>query len=104
MKNVAVAIFCFAMFFGVVFLTVEHKVELEPTLYNYFIEHGTEETGAQNIVAGILLNYRMYDTVFEAMILLTSVMGMLHFLYTGHGHGGGHSKKSGKEATQGGQE
>ncbi len=103
MKNVAVALFCFGMFFGVVFLTVEHNVELEPTLYNYFIEHGTAETGAQNIVAGILLNYRMYDTVFEAMILLTSVMGMLHFLYTGHGHGGGHGKKAGAEAHKGGK-
>lgn len=95
MKNMAMALFCIAMFAGVVFLTVEHGVELEPTLYNYFIERGTAETGANNIVAGILLNYRMYDTVFEAMILLTSVMGMLHFLYSGHGHG--HGKKADKK-------
>jgi len=102
MKNIAVALFCFVMFAGVVFLTAEHTVELEPTLFNYFIEHGVEETGAQNIVAGILLNYRMYDTVFEAMILLTAVMGMLHFLYTGHSHGGGHGKKAGGQAHKGG--
>ena len=84
MKNILIGLLCLAMFAGVVFLTINHSETTEPTLYNYFTNSLEDNTGAQNIVAAILLNYRMYDTVFEAMILLTSVMGMLHFLYAGH--------------------
>jgi multisubunit Na+/H+ antiporter MnhB subunit len=84
MKTVLIGLLCLAMFAGVVFLTINHSETTEPTLYNYFTRSQNDKTGAQNIVAAILLNYRMYDTVFEAMILLTSVMGMLHFLYAGH--------------------
>ncbi len=84
MKTVLIGLLCLGMFAGVVFLTINHSETTEPTLYNYFTNSQNDNTGAENIVAAILLNYRMYDTVFEAMILLTSVMGMLHFLYAGH--------------------
>lgn len=80
MKRLLTALLCIGVFAGVLALTVAHPETTEPTLYRAFTEVQLETTGAQNIVAAILLNYRMYDTVFEAMILLTAVMGMLHFL------------------------
>ncbi len=80
MRRLLIALLCTALLTGVVYLTVSHPETTDPTLYSLFTQVAAEETGAQNIVAAILLNYRMYDTVFEAMILLTSVMGMLHFL------------------------
>jgi multisubunit Na+/H+ antiporter MnhB subunit len=83
MKNWVIGIVLAALFAGTVFLTLAHPETTEPTLYNYFVNIDVESTGAQNIVAAILLNFRMYDTVFEAMILLTAVMGMLHFLHGG---------------------
>lgn len=80
MKRILIAVACVALYGAVVALTVTHPETTEPTLYRLMTATTLEATGAQNIVAAILLNYRMYDTVFEAMILLTAVMGMLHFL------------------------
>ncbi|MFW5913926.1 MAG: MnhB domain-containing protein [Bacillota bacterium] len=62
----------------VFFLSME---ELE-TLFNdfgkrYFLENGLEETGSRNLVTGILLDYRLFDSLFEAGILLIAVSGVL---------------------------
>jgi multicomponent Na+:H+ antiporter subunit B len=42
-----------------------------------FIAHGMRETGASNFVSSVILDYRMYDTLGEATILFTAVMGVL---------------------------
>jgi multicomponent Na+:H+ antiporter subunit B len=42
-----------------------------------YIESGLQKTGAANIVAAIILDYRGYDTLGEATILFTAVMGVL---------------------------
>jgi len=42
-----------------------------------YIENGLQKTGAANIVAAIILDYRGYDTLGEATILFTAVMGVL---------------------------
>lgn len=52
------------------------------SLYNdatkdYFFEHGFEETGSNNLVTGILLDYRLFDSLFEAGILLVAVSGVI---------------------------
>ena len=52
----------------------------DPFLSDYVLRHFTEDTGARNAVAAILLNSRMYDTLFEALILLTAIVGMHQFL------------------------
>ncbi len=36
-------------------------------------------TGVRNIVMTVYLNYRLFDTLFEAMLLLICVMGVLQF-------------------------
>ncbi|MDD3867633.1 MAG: DUF4040 domain-containing protein [Clostridia bacterium] len=36
------------------------------------------DTGAGNAVAAIYLNYRVYDTLFETLTLLISVLGVVH--------------------------
>jgi multicomponent Na+:H+ antiporter subunit B len=51
------------------------------TLYNdfgrvYFQENGFYETGSLNLVTGIYLDYRLFDTLFEAGILLVAVTGV----------------------------
>lgn len=38
------------------------------------------DTGARNAVAAVYLQYRLYDTLFEALLLLISVLGILYFL------------------------
>lgn len=43
----------------------------------YYLEHGLKHTGAANIVSAIILDYRGYDTLGEATVLLTSVVAVL---------------------------
>ncbi len=43
----------------------------------YFFEHGYAETGAKNLVTAILLDYRLFDSLFEAGILLVAVSGVI---------------------------
>ena len=42
-----------------------------------FITHGMRETGAANLVSSVILDYRAYDTLGEATILFTAVIGVL---------------------------
>lgn len=51
-------------------------------LYNsygrdYFLANGLAETGSRNLVTGIYLDYRLFDSLFEAGILLIAVSGIL---------------------------
>ena len=40
-----------------------------------YIEKGLQDTGAANIVAAVILDYRGYDTLGEATVLFTSIIG-----------------------------
>lgn len=43
---------------------------------DYFIVHGQEQTGANNIVTSIVFDYRGFDTLGEASVLFTAVIGV----------------------------
>ncbi|MGQ9629300.1 MAG: hydrogen gas-evolving membrane-bound hydrogenase subunit E [bacterium] len=47
---------------------------------NKYIEAGLEETGAANIVTSVILDYRGYDTLGEATVLFTAIVGALTVL------------------------
>lgn len=47
-------------------------------IYDYLISNTYNETGSTNIVTGIYLNYRVYDTLFEALLLIVSVIGIIY--------------------------
>ncbi|MHC4337271.1 MAG: hydrogen gas-evolving membrane-bound hydrogenase subunit E [Planctomycetota bacterium] len=40
-----------------------------------YVEKGLEETGAANLVASVILDYRAYDTLGEATVLFTAIIG-----------------------------
>ncbi|MEO0081166.1 MAG: hydrogen gas-evolving membrane-bound hydrogenase subunit E [candidate division WOR-3 bacterium] len=42
-----------------------------------YIDAGLKQTGAANVVAAIILDYRAYDTLGEAVVLFTAVVGVL---------------------------
>jgi multisubunit Na+/H+ antiporter MnhB subunit len=42
-----------------------------------YLENGFAKTGATNVVASVILDYRAYDTLGEATILFTAVIGVL---------------------------
>jgi multisubunit Na+/H+ antiporter MnhB subunit len=45
-----------------------------------YIEDGVKDTGAANLVAGVILDYRGYDTLGEATVLFTSILGAIVIL------------------------
>ena len=42
---------------------------------DYMLAHGQEETGSNNIVTGVVFDYRGFDTLGEATVLFTVVLG-----------------------------
>lgn len=45
----------------------------------YYIANFAKDTFAENAVAAIYLNYRMFDSIFETLILLVSVSAVINF-------------------------
>ncbi len=45
-----------------------------------YVENGGDETGAQNIVAGLILDYRAFDTFGESAVLFTAAVSVLMLL------------------------
>jgi len=46
----------------------------------FYIDQGLAKTGAANIVAAVILDFRGYDTLGEATVLFTAVLGVLTVL------------------------
>ena len=51
-----------------------------PTASEHYVQQGMEQTGAANIVASVILDYRAYDTLGEATVLFTSILGAVVIL------------------------
>lgn len=49
---------------------------------HHYLEAGLAETGAANIVAAVILDYRAYDTLGEAVVIFTSILGAFTILRT----------------------
>ncbi|MBQ3078415.1 MAG: hypothetical protein IJC48_00265 [Clostridia bacterium] len=61
---------------------------VESEVSEFYIEHTLEHTGAVNVISGIILNFRGFDTLGEAHVLfiaVCSVMILLHIHPTEHG-------------------
>lgn len=52
----------------------------EKTASETYIEKGFEDTGAANLVSAVILDYRAYDTLGEATVLFTSILGAVVIL------------------------
>ena len=48
---------------------------LSDTASRAYIDRGLSDTGATNIVTSVYLDYRAYDTLGEATVLFTSIIG-----------------------------
>jgi len=51
-------------------------------VYTRYIEQGVADTGATNIVAAMILDYRAFDTLGEAFVLLTAVIAVVMLIRT----------------------
>ena len=48
----------------------------------YILANHNTETGAKNAVTAVYLNYRLWDTIFESMLLLLSALGVISFSWS----------------------
>ena len=89
MRNALMAISMLILFASLMYVAInpgdfggktgEHLVFGEPKftdMDDYFIHHGQNQTGANNIVTSIVFDYRGYDTLGEASVLFTAVLGV----------------------------
>ena len=83
--NVA-ALICCLLLIGVLLYTVsqlpEYGQENPRTVevVSRYVEDGVEETGAVNTVAGIILDYRAFDTLGESHVLFTALVCVMILL------------------------
>jgi multisubunit Na+/H+ antiporter MnhB subunit len=73
-----VAIACFGIFLVFGYFAMHEMVEFGKPLMrvsDHYLANSMTETGSTNVVMGILLDYRAYDTLGEATVLLTSILG-----------------------------
>ncbi len=54
--------------------------QLGQTASQRYIQEGVNDTGATNIVTSVILDYRAYDTLGEATVLFTSILGAVVIL------------------------
>ncbi len=62
-----------------IFISSAGNAAQAPELFFLIIDNHIADTAARNSVTSVYLNYRIFDTIFEALMLLISVMGVIHF-------------------------
>ena len=79
-KQVVTYLITFSSFGFVIYLThfstPFSESDLGTLVMESFFQHGAEV----NPVTGIVLNYRVFDTIFEALLLLISSVGVVHLV------------------------
>ena len=83
MRRILVSVFLLMLLALVLVLFLFYPETAGYPLSQYYLENFQSDTGARNAVAAIYLNYRMYDTVFEALMLFVSIIAMIHFFEAG---------------------
>lgn len=78
MVSILRMIFAFFGAYLLIMLFIQDAEILSAPLMDFFTTNFFAETGASNAVAGIYLNYRVFDTLFEALMLMVSVMEVIN--------------------------
>jgi len=67
-------------FFTVSSQTLEVLGKSSLRMAKYYIEGAAQKTGSANLVTGVVFDFRGYDTMGEAVVLVTAVLGVLTIL------------------------
>lgn len=71
------------LIFGGLLITILYHISeftVIPEISSHYINHGVEETGAVNLVTGILFDYRAFDTLGEATVILSAAAALAFLL------------------------
>jgi len=69
-------LFCGFLFLGIVYFIPD--IEVSSYLRDLYLDLAWQDVGGENVVGAIVLGYRMYDTLFEALILIIAVVAITH--------------------------
>ncbi len=64
---------------AVLILAGMNRETMNPDAFDYYMENSLEESGMSNAVTAIYLRYRMFDTIFEALLLASAVSAVAYF-------------------------
>ncbi len=78
-RRLIILIFVIVISIGAIFIHESYSEDMSKDAYNTYIERGYEETKVSNLVSAIYLNYRVFDTIFETLLLAISVTAVVYF-------------------------
>ncbi|GAA0367930.1 hypothetical protein GCM10008932_19730 [Alkalibacterium iburiense] len=68
---------------AVLFLYLNYSEQLNTPVKDWIVDNYYRVTGAENGVTAIYLNFRMFDTIFEALMLLVCIMEVINISGSG---------------------
>ncbi|MCL1995086.1 MAG: DUF4040 domain-containing protein [Defluviitaleaceae bacterium] len=68
----------FAVFLFGLFMYFSPDTYFDPHLKELYIRRAATDVGGENIVGAIYLGYRVFDTLFEALVLVVAVVAVIH--------------------------
>jgi multisubunit Na+/H+ antiporter MnhB subunit len=80
MKKIIFGIAFIVFFSFLVISAINMRPFGDPTfseMDDYFIENAQSEAGANNVVTSIVFDYRGFDTLGEATVLFTTIVGIV---------------------------
>lgn len=88
-RRILIMSLCMSVALGIIFLLLftGHSGLKTDTAKNEILQNHAEYTGADNAVSAIYLNYRLWDTLFEALVLLVSAGAVITFSRSGEDEG-----------------
>lgn len=85
MRKIILALFSIFLALFTIHVHSSTKFEFNNSTADYYIQNFIKDTSAINSVTAIYLNYRVFDTIFETLMLLISVAAVINFSWR-HNH------------------
>ncbi|MTI48471.1 hypothetical protein [Sporosalibacterium faouarense] len=77
-KKVILIVMLIAIIFIFSNVALKSVENIDSDSKDYYLTNTYNDTGSKNIVTGIYLDYRLFDSIFEASILIISVSGIIY--------------------------
>lgn len=77
-RRIITLLFTTALAGLVLFINFDAPLVSTPQIAYFYLDHFIADTYTQNAVAAIYLNYRVFDSIFETLILLVSVSAVIN--------------------------
>jgi multisubunit Na+/H+ antiporter MnhB subunit len=79
LRRILILSFTCVIIAGIILLNCFSAEKFPPDMYSYYIRNGYDDTSVINLVGAIYMNYRVFDTLFEAMLLAAAVTAVIYF-------------------------